>query len=532
MVKYSKKPARKGNVNRKMQSRKRAKKYGKRVTRVRKVGRRARIGSLRSAKSIMRKKKQKIQRGKGGDDDDYGSIGIIYAFYDDNTNDFLLSFVELPLAENSDDPATISGQVLYRAFADKNLQQIIDDAANSNKTDDDSYQLDEITFPNDFDFLELVSREQDRIIDLLDKDKDKGFNGGSYYSDRPSSQSQSGILYTSAKSRRSRFTQPTVKTQNEAMINVNITQFVYDHFKKQLRLTNEWIKTQKLIDRIRTGSKLKQLKATLFVSNITKLSFKKEKVIDGLRDKLDDLIEEIEIGLPDSLKYIKAYRLPGDDKIICYPDNLQTAKINGRGEVTMYSVFDDTSLWNVMLSFRATLENRLKELETGKIIYSKNRPPPALPPGATQKQLPPSPGFYAKPLARHMRDQLQQQTPTHFSGYRYRTIPPNSVVQTPGYALPSQTASLPPAPVLPPPPPPPALSHRTYRNTATVPDDVTPYEVVKTVGLVAAAFNTDTFGDGYTQPDSSERRKLTQRPRPSRIFMGYHPSQLPPPPSR
>ena len=118
MVKYSKKSGKKGNVNIKIQSRKRAKKYGKRVTRVRKVGRdgnRARIGSLRSAKSIMRKKKQKIQIGKGGDDDDdYGSIGKIYAFYDVNTNDFLLSFAELPLAENEDDPA----QYLVRFYTE------------------------------------------------------------------------------------------------------------------------------------------------------------------------------------------------------------------------------------------------------------------------------------------------------------------------------------------------------------------------------------------------------------------------------
>ena len=538
MVKYSKKSGKKGNVNIKIQSRKRAKKAGKRVTRVRKVGRdgnRARIGSLRSAKSIMRKKKQKIQIGKGGDDDDdYGSIGKIYAFYDVNTNDFLLSFVELPLAENEDDPATISGQVLYRAFADKNLQKIIDDAANKNKTDGDGYELDTITLPNDFDFLELVSKEQDRIIDLLDKDKDKVLNGGSFNSVRPSSESE--ILYTSAKSRRSGL--PPVKTHNEAMININITQLVYEHFKKQLRLTDEWIKTQKLIDKIREnpGGKLKQLKATFFVSNTMKLSVKQENDIDRLRYKLDALKEEIKIGLPDSLKFIKAYRLPGDDqKTICYPDNSQDAKIDGR--VTMASIFNDTSLWNIMLSFYATLENRLKELESGKFIYSKNRPKPALPPDFKEKLLPPRPGFYATPLARHMRDQLQQQTPTHNSGYDYRTIPPNLVAQTPGYEPPPQPRSLPPA--LPPPPPPqaPQLPPRTYRNTATVPDQVSPYDVAQTVGLVAASNSIHTYDlasgnqGSYTEPDSSERPTPTPRPRPSRTFMGYDPSQLPPPPS-
>ena len=53
----------------------------------------------------------------------------------------------------------------------------------------------------------------------------------------------SNIIYIS-ESRRSGFTQPTVKTQNQAVINENITQHVYEHFKKQLRLTDEWIKNK------------------------------------------------------------------------------------------------------------------------------------------------------------------------------------------------------------------------------------------------------------------------------------------------
>jgi len=389
MVKHSKKLGKKGNVNRKNQSRKHVKRSGKQVSKLGRQGRSGRRAGMRSVKSVIgKKKKQKMQRGKGGDDED-GSIGKIYAFYDynsnDNTNDFLLSFVELPLAENEVDPAKISGEVLYRAFADNKLHGIIDKAATAGKTDDKPIELDPITLPNDFDFLKLVSDEQDRIIDILDENKDKGFNGGSYYIGSPSS--QSGILYTSAKRRRG-FTE--VKTHNQALMKINISQDVYDHFKKQLHLTNEWIKTQKLIDKIRInpGGKVKQLRAIFFNDNTMKLSSKQEADIEGLRDKLNYLKEEIKIGLPKSLKYIKANRIQGDGKKICYPDNSQEAKIDGR--VSMASVLDD-SLWNIMLSFCATLENRLKELEDGEVLYSDTLPPPPLPPGAEQPSLPPPP---------------------------------------------------------------------------------------------------------------------------------------------
>ena len=97
MVKHSKKPGKKGNVNRKIQSRKRGKKSGKQGSRLGKQGSRpGRPGSMRSVKPVRRKKKPKMQR--GGDPTVSGTIYAYYYIPNDESEPTKFEFSPKPIA--------------------------------------------------------------------------------------------------------------------------------------------------------------------------------------------------------------------------------------------------------------------------------------------------------------------------------------------------------------------------------------------------------------------------------------------------
>ena len=391
MVKHSKKLGKKDNVNRKNQSRKRVKRSGKQVSKLGRQGRSGRRASMRSVKSVIgKKRKQKMQR--GGDNN---QVATLYAYYDiPDGNDrkqepeFVYSYVELPIAQNSNDPDPQYGAVLYRAFADGELHKLIDEAGIKNEEIEDQKIDLNVSVPNNF--LGEVTKKQSTMISELTTDY-KQLNFSQFLTKQ---QPQSA----------------GAAAKDDELDELDITPYAEALFIRQINRINEYLSLiQKLgkIDAKRRGGFFRQVKAEFFFGDNTdvKLSAKnlrkeqkydleKNNVYEAIKSELNETLQYLTgkgIGPPE--KQDSLIRKKPDNTIIV--EHLSKPSMNDYARVRRLSGYPEDMVYELGKELKECLDSirtgnpKKKYVTTHVELKPKYDPPPREPRKRMFKPKPP-----------------------------------------------------------------------------------------------------------------------------------------------